>query len=254
MGQIKHWFYKSLLVSTLLNYPTHKIQADTVGFGIKSGWGLNFGGFSGKYDSKLKVQNSVLDAGQLFIPLGLFFEYNFGKDNKENFSLGLDLDFKNRTIKSYFNDTENSFMNNFYANDVKLFHMQCVEAIVRFIFSTHSAEGDNSYSTYIGGGGYYMLRAAGAGEDIEPTALQYAITTSDLSKFNILATLGFQAKFLDKILAISLGGIVTFLNQVKLDTKDNGLKDAYGENVSLGKYQIGAVAEMRIDVWQIIVG
>lgn len=254
MLQLKHWPYKSLLLlSALLCSPNYELRANTVGFGIRGGWGLNFGGFSGVYNSKLGVKHSLLDSGQLF-PIGVFLEYNFGEDNKESFSVGLDLDFKKRSIKSYFSDTENSFLNNYYANDVKLFHLDCIDAVLRFLFTTYSSDNGNSYSFYLGGGGYYMIRAAGAGEDIEPTALEYAKTTKDLSRFNLLATAGVQAKFLDKILALSLGGLVSFLNQVKADSNDSSLKLNYGDNVSLGQYQIGALAEIRIDVWQIIIG
>jgi hypothetical protein len=235
----------SILTVCVWNNLAH---ADTIGFGLGGGWGLNLMGFNGEYDGK----KSKFGIGQLF-SAKTFIDYSFGEEGKEGISIALDIGFMQRTIEADFVNNTNDKSKPYTLGETKTFTLDCIEAIFKIILNYFQFE-YGIWGPYLGFGGYYMIRGSLADEDVEATKSQYEIVEASLDKLNILMTAGLQAKFLDRILAITIGGTYSFLNQVKPDYADTDIKYTYRNKVSVGNGQIGVLAELKIDLWQIIIG
>lgn len=223
-------------------------KANTIGFGLGGGWGLNMMGFSGK----VGAHKSSLGLGQL-LSAKSFIDYSFGEEERESLSLVLDIGFIQRTIEANFMKNIDDKAKNSALEKTKNFTLDCIEAILTINWHSFQFE-HGTWGPYLGFGVYYMIRGSLADEDVEATSSQYEIVDENLKKINVFGTAGLQSKFLDRILAINLGGTYSFLNQLKSDYAEKSIKNIYGNDVSVGKGQIGILVELKIDLWQIIIG
>lgn len=223
------------------------LNANTLGFGIRGEWGGNFLGFKGQREGN----KAETGPGQVFSSGG-FIEYNIGEDDKkEPITVSLDISYSRRTIQAVFPKDKKNKGRKYYDQVFKTFTLNYLD--LEFNLFWQAVRFDHgAFGPYIGIGGLYMLNGWHADRDLEPTTAQREDIKDSLDAFNLLAAAGIKCKFLDSLLAGSLGVTYTFFNQSK--NLNNRLKKEYGDNASIGQGQLGVVASISINIWEMIRG
>lgn len=236
-----------LILLTCFFLYTPLLNANTLGFGIRGEWGGNFLGFTGQREGN-KSKNGP---GQI-LSAGGFIEYNIGEDDKkEPIAISLDISYSRRTIQAKFPEDEKNKGKTYYALVLRTFTLNYLDLQLNLFWQAVRFN-YGAFGPYMGIRGCYMLDGWHANRDWEPTTAQRKDIKDSLDPFNLLAAVGIKCKFLDSLLAGSLGVTYSFFNQSK--NLNNRLKKEYGDNASIGQGQLGLVTSLSIDIWEMMRG